>query len=375
MTAERRADLAFLVGLLGGIALFVASGALAVRDELLGTTDFSGIWSGARGLVLGHDPYDAATWPAFAATLGVQLPDSAVYGYPPWVAIALIPLALLPLPVAAWLWLGGSFALAAVATRALLRAALPGDAVVHGATAALLLVAQPGARSAVNGQWTFLLLAATVTCALLLDARPRRAAAAALAWLAKPQLFALVALGWSLGRPRFAAPAALAAAAIAAGAWVALPQWWPAWSSAVAPLRLAQPATVPALLADVAGPGGRITGYAAIVGLFVFVAVAFRGASAVALWPAASLAGAVYAWSYDQLLLVAPILLAARVVARRERRRARVVALAGAAVLAIATPLLYAVALARGRETLSVLVPVGVTLGLMVVLWPHRREA
>ncbi|HEV2009865.1 MAG TPA: hypothetical protein VGS17_02415 [Candidatus Limnocylindria bacterium] len=53
----------------------------------------------------GHDLYDPATWRAVAATYGTQLPDTDVYGYPRWIALALVPLALLPVDVAATVWL------------------------------------------------------------------------------------------------------------------------------------------------------------------------------------------------------------------------------------------------------------------------------
>ena len=99
--AARRADLAFFAALVAGLLFVAFLGPLDRRLELVHDNDFSGFWAGARALVTGRDPYDAATWMGTTVALGTQAPDTAVYGYPPWVALALTPLALLPLEAAA----------------------------------------------------------------------------------------------------------------------------------------------------------------------------------------------------------------------------------------------------------------------------------
>src|SRR5205814_10308122 len=135
--------------------------------------DVGGIWAGSRAIVDGRDPYDPLTWRAVAATYGTQAPDTDVYGYPRWVALALVPLALLPVATAAAIWLWGGVALAVLAVRALLRDTLPGAAPAHAVVGGTLFVAQPGYQSIVNGQWTYFLIAASCAVLVLLrSARP-----------------------------------------------------------------------------------------------------------------------------------------------------------------------------------------------------------
>jgi hypothetical protein len=373
---RHRTDISYAVGLAAGVAFFVGSGALAEHDREIFTSDFSGIWSGARGLLLGDNPYDAATWRTVAASLGGQLPDTPVYGYPPWVAVALVPLALLPLQAAAGLWLAASVVVAAVALRALLRVSLPGRSLEHGIIGASLFMAQPGYRALVNGQWTFVLVAATATVALLLATRPRLAAAVALLWLAKPQLFVFAALGWGWGRPRFAATAMVLGLAIVGLGTLALPGWWPAWSAGVAPVRLDRPATVPSALADLVGPAGRAVGLGLIGAAAVATARAFgsRGSAALAMWSALSVAGALYIWSYDHLLLVVPLIIAAGAIRDVAPARARWLLIGGAAMLAVISPMLYAIALARGRETYSAILPTVFVIAIGALCWPVRSN-
>jgi glycosyl transferase family 87 len=80
-----------------GLALFAAAGILASRP--LGY-DFAAYWNGARHLLEG-----APLYPAAGAQGGVFL-GFGEFLYEPLVAVAFIPLALLPFEVAAWLWTG-----------------------------------------------------------------------------------------------------------------------------------------------------------------------------------------------------------------------------------------------------------------------------
>ncbi|HUQ16590.1 MAG TPA: glycosyltransferase 87 family protein [Candidatus Saccharimonadales bacterium] len=351
-------------------------GPLERRIELVHENDFSGFWSGARGLLVGADPYDAATWRATVARLGTQVPDTAVYGYFPWVALALTPLALLPLETAGWIWMIGTVAAAAVVLRALLRALLPAQPLLHGAFGLALLAAQPGFHSLVLGQWTFVLLAAVGAAVLAIrSGHPARAAFASLALLAKPQLFVFTALrlGLERGVARVAVPAGLL---IVGGATLLLPQWLGTWTGAVAPARVARNATIPVALADLFGPAGTFLGYAAIfAGLALATRFGLRGDASLAIWLALSSAGAIYTWSYDHLLLLVPVALAGSVLAPHDAARARSVVLAALGVLVIVSPVFYAVAVARHRESFSAVIPVIVFAILVGALWPHRRPA
>jgi hypothetical protein len=371
---ERRADLAYAAGLGLGIVFIVFFGPLERRIDLVHINDFSGFWAGARAVLLGIDPYDSARWRETSLALGTQVPDTAVYGYFPWVAIVLVPLALLPLETAAWIWTLSTVALAAIALRALLRAYLPGRPIEHGVFGASLLVAQPGFHSLVLGQWSFALLASLAGAALALRSGRRGAAAVlALVLMAKPQLFVFSAV--RLARPgvlRIALPAAVALIVVST---LVLPHWIVAWTNDVAPARLGRNATLPIALGDLAGPAGVIAGYV-LIGIGVIVATRFgvRDEASLAVWLALSSAGALYEWSYDHLVLLVPIVIAAGVLAAGRRRSARLVALGGAGILLLISPVMYGLAVTRHRESFSAFIPVVVFALIVGTLWSLRRS-
>jgi len=375
VTAERRADVAFLIGVFIGVAFIVIAGPLDRRIELVHENDFSGFWAGARALVIGADPYDAATWRDTVRVLGTQEPNTSVYGYVPWVAVALVPLALLPLETAAWIWMVGGVALAAIALRALLRALVPADAVLHFAFGLALLVSQPGFHALVLGQWSFVLLAALCAAIVALRAgRDRTAGIIAAAFLAKPQLFVWTSLGMLVtarDRIRFVIAGGLTGLAIVALGWFVLPGWLAAWSADVAPERLSRSASITVALRDVLGSPLGLGVALAFIAAGIAIALRARGRDArLALWSALGVAGAPYLWSYDQLLLLVPLALAAGALA--DRRAARVVALAGIAALLVLSPLLYALAVARHRESFSAFLPAAMFVGLAVALLRER---
>ena len=378
MSAARRADLAYVTGVLAGIAFLAAIGALSVHEQQVVSrdSDFAGVWTGARAMLDGHDPYDPLTWRSVAATYRTQAPDTDVYGYPRWVAIALTPLALLPQEVAAELWLWVGIAVAVVAVRALLRAMLPGAALAHAIVGGTIFVSHPGYQTVANGQWTFVLLAATaVTLLLLRSGRPRAAAGTALAWLAKPHLFVGYALGGARRERAFGVWAATLALLVAVAATVGAPGWIAAWSARVAPQRIAQPATLYAAATDVLGrPAGLVAaGLLVAIGIAICLRAPRRSDASLALWSFLSLAAAPYAWSYDLLLLVPAAVVAAGVVARRDPRRATVLIEGFAFAFVLLTPALYYLALLRERETFTALLPFGAFAAASAVLWGEGR--
>src|SRR5258708_22689988 len=133
MTPARRADLAYFAGVMAGSVFLAGIGAFAAHDRHLVArdSDFAGIWAGARAIVDGHDPYDALTWRSVAETYGTQQPDTDVYGYPRWAALALVPLALLPFELAAQPGLVARGGGAVGGVGALVRATLPDAALAH----------------------------------------------------------------------------------------------------------------------------------------------------------------------------------------------------------------------------------------------------
>ncbi len=378
----RRADLAFGAAVLAGILFLAFLGPLERRLDLIHDNDFSGIWAGARAMVLGQDPYDATSWRQAAAALGTQTPDTPVYGYPPWVAVALIPLALLPLETASSIWMVAGIAGSVIGLRALLRACLPGRPVAHAAAALPLLTGQPAFHAIVLGQWSPLLLA--VTCAAVILHRRGRgglAGTAALGLIAKPQLaigalvgFTLAARAGDAGR-RMVLSGAAGTIVIVGLATLALPGWWHAWSIAVAPQRLERSASLASGLGDVLGPTG-VPLAAVLVGAGAVLALRFRSGSeaSLAAWLALGIAAAPYAWSYDHLLLLAPLVIAGGSVARRDVGAALRLVVAGALVLLVASPVLYGVAVLRHRESFSAAVPVAFFIAIVAACWPARHD-
>jgi hypothetical protein len=94
-----------------------------------------------------------------------------------------------------------------------------------------------------------------------------------------------------------------------------------------------------------------------------------------AVWLALSSAGAIYSWSYDQVLLFVPLVIACGVLiaARRERAMIRL-ALGGAFTLLFVSPVFYAVGVLRHDETFSITVPVVFFAAISYALWPYRRR-
>lgn len=389
--ASRRSGIAFAAATLGSLAL-IAAGPLQRRIELIGEDDLSRIWAGLRAIATGRDPYDPATWAATAVSLGTQLPDTPVFVYPPWVAVPLLPLGLLPLPVVSILWLVASLALAIVAIRAALARWLPGRARDHAIAAVALLLSWVGMLTLVIGQWGYVLVAALFAATLALrGGRPVVAGLAAAAMMAKPQLFLFTAPALAVQAlwperpggipPRrgvtFVVTALGAAVALVAIGWAVVPSWWPTWPQLVGAQQTRPFSdTIPALLLTLGGPNAILL---SPLLLFALVAIALRfhprGDAWSPVWMVVSIAGAPYTNSYDQIVLIVPIVLAAGALHGRSLARSRAALWGGAAVLLLLTPLMYQVALIRRSETFGVIVTLLVFAIVTGSLWPYRREA
>lgn len=387
----RRADIAFWSATALSLVAFAVLGPLERRIELIGEDDLSRIWAGPRAVLTGADPYDASEWVATAVALGTQTPDTAVYIYPPWVTLALLPVGALPLALASALWLITGLTLAVIAMRAALRALLPDRALEHAVVAATLVLSWSGMVNLIIGQWGHLLVAALLATVLALrGGRPGVAGLSAVAFVVKPQLFLLTAPALALHalwpeagrRPskagiRFVLVAIGLTLAVVAIAWIVLPSWWPTWFQRVAGQQIqATRNTVAGLLGTVAGPIGASVAPLVILAL-VAVALRFhpRSPGWIPVLTALSLVVVPYASSYDHILLIVPIVLAAGALLPVSPRASRLVALSGAAVLLVATPIMYGVAVLRHSESLSVVVPLAVFAIVTVALWRFRAPA
>lgn len=384
MTAERRADVAYWAAVAIGVVFIVLLGPLDRRLEMVHFNDFSGVWSGARALVLGVDPWDPTKYYGFAVAVGTKTPDALVYDHLPWIGFAIAPLAMVPLEVAGWIWMTASMTCAAFALRALLRAFVPARPVTHGAFGAALFLAQPSVHAIVLGQWSLLLMSAVAATVLALRAaRPLLAAVPSLLLLAKPQVAVFTALGLAYGAlrepvfRRYVLFALLLAGGVVTVAWLAAPDgWFSAWLEEVPPRRTIRSAVLPSALNQLMGPNGRLVAYA-LIAVGALLAARFRPGSDASLagWLSLSNAGAIYSWSYDQVLLFVPAVITTGILTRRSERAGRRFALAASGTLLLVSPVLYAIAVLRHDETFSVVVPLGFFIAIVMLLWREPAGA
>jgi len=376
----RSGDVALGVGVaMGALALF-AFGITDYRESIESTSDFSGFWAGPRAMVLGIDPYDPQIWIRTAAELGTKLPDTDVYAYPPWVAFALLPFGLLPLSVATDVWTGLGLIAAVVALRALLQTTVPELPLVHWIAGLVLLLSQPGIATFFNGQWTYFLLAASIGIFLLHATHPAVAGALSLSVLLKPQLFVFALWSWlraAAARGRFRAFALTSLggmAAIVAAAVILTRDWLEAWFTRALTIRVTDPTTptLAAAFGDIVG--GGLAPLAAAVTLLVAVALALRFDPAErawwTVWPVLSLLGATYTRSYDQLLLLAPLIISTAIVADRSRRQAVAYAALWGTVMLPGSLVLQGIAAYRERENFTILLTAVVFVMFVLV---HRQ--
>jgi hypothetical protein len=384
MTNERRADLFYWAAVAAGVLFVIVGGPLARRLELVHMNDFSGVWSGARAIVLGVDPWDPTKYYGFAVDVGTKTPDALVYDYMPWVAFAVAPLAMVTLEVAGWIWMILSMSCAALALRGLLRAFVPARPVTHAAFGAALFIAQPAFHAIVLGQWSLLLMSAVAATVLALRAaRPLLAAVPSLLFLAKPQLVVFTALGLAYGAlrepvfRRYLIFALLLAGAVVTVAWLAAPpDWFPAWLDDIPPRRTIRSAVLPSVLNQLIGTNGRLVAYA-LIAVGALLAARFRPGSdaSLAAWLSLSNAGAIYSWSYDQVLLFVPAVITAGILTRRSERAGRRFAFAATGTLLFVSPVFYGIAVLRHDETFSALVPIGFFIAIVVLLWREGARA
>lgn len=380
---------------IGAAAVFaLLTGALAARANLwYQTTDFFCFYQGARSLALGRDPYDENWW---RLVTGALYPDPRFglaasscpgrFGYPLWTAVALLPLGVLPLEVAAISWeaiaVGATLAGAWAAWRA-----VGGSHRLAPLFGILVLSSQPFWILVISGQMSGVMLGLAGGLALFLARGRQTSAGIALAALAlKPQIVVLV-LPVALLRAIGARRVRLIGAAVATGAvMLVLPMgfvpFWPLeWLNEVIGRRL----RVVQLLPTAWGLAGDVLGSSAFGAILVAVVVCaawllVRGrrlddVGLLALTLPLSLFVTPYAWSYDFLVLAVPW---AFILARADHAQAAVRTWLLLAVVALAgwLPwLLYAVAFPRRGEALSAVITAATALLVAATLRVGHHQA
>ena len=383
------APAAFVVALLAVVVVLALVGWPASQYR---HNDFAGFWVGSRMLLDGADPYDFEPFLAMHRAIGSQglaiNPPGTAYGYPLTAALVFSPFALLPVEIAAPLWLVTQVALASVALVLLGRQLFPTTfrrdmVALFGIGAAC----QPAWLLAAGGNLGGYLLAITAaSSALLIAGRPFVAGAIAGLLIVKPHPLLAALLIVALALPRRDALRALAGAAAVAG-----------------PILLVTLALRAAWIGEFLLPFTRIAGApvprSTLFGLVpselraLAIVIAIAIVAAAVAWarlrrPALPLviAAAVpvslfvipYGWSYDHLVMLvsAAVILALVADAPPQRRTAVLTALA--VVFVLFTWTLFSIAFERGNEALSALTPLAV-LALVYVAnrmreTPYRAE-
>lgn len=374
--------------------LLVLAGALAANGaRFYQSNDFFCLWNGSRLLLAGESPYDEVRWLEAAGGPrpghdGALVPSActARFAYPLWTAAVLAPFGALPLEAAATLWMATGIG-AAIGGTVLAWRSIRGPASGAALLGVLLVSSQPFWVLLVGGQMTGLLLGA---CGVLAWAASRRRQAtgglALTLLLIKPQLVAVLAPILVLGAVARGAVRAVAAFGAAVALLVAMPfALQPGWLSGWLPEVTGRATELAPRLATLWGFAADVLGHPAwgipLAGALVLAlwsslrGVPVRPAEAVGLALALSLALAPHAWSYDHLLLVVPWAAAlAAVLALRGWPRAAL--LGGVVASASLLPwTLYAVAFARGADTLSVAVPIATMAVLALSLRARMGQA
>ncbi|HET8567956.1 MAG TPA: glycosyltransferase 87 family protein [Candidatus Limnocylindria bacterium] len=362
------------VFLAAAAAAFALGAALGVYH--LHANDLWSIWSGPRALALGHDVYDPAAWDAALRAAGAKR-ESPVYVYPPWTLAVLAPFGLLTFDAMRVVWTVGG-ALAAVAAVGALVHRLRAPAAAAAAAGIALALSAPAITAYFNGQWGFALTAALAVAVLGARSNAPAGAAGTLVLFLKPQLVALAAPGllvhaWRAGSRRFVvASVATVAIVVLAGAVLSGPgsvEWLRQVPPFIARNELSDATIAGLLRADTAAETTAIGAIALLLGAVALYLLA-RRAEWLPTCLAASVALAPHARSYDQLVLVVPLLLAGA----SRTARARSFALAGWAALVAGSLLLYAVALARGDESWSVVTPLACTAAVAAAALADGRR-
>ena len=356
------------------VAIAFAMGAIAASRALwYESTDFFCMWQGARLVASGTDPYDESVWREATGGLypnpaGGLTPSSCPgrYGYPLWTALAMLPFGVLPLPAAAAAWMALSLLAVAIGSAASWRA-VGGERSGLPLFVTLVVTAQPLWLLIVYGQITGIMLGLVGLLGLFLARMKDVPAGIALALLVlKPQIagaFAPVVFLRSFrDRPRFALASVLTVGALTLAALVVSPGWPVEWLGELGGRRL----RVAGLLPTAWGLSADLFGTQAVAPLLIAavvlgVALIVRRlpghlAFAAVVLPV-SLFASPYAWSYDQLVLVFPWALCVATASRMIGSPRVALLVMTALVGAILPWCLYAIAFARGLETLNALIP------------------
>jgi hypothetical protein len=329
--------------------------------------DFMSLWGGGRALLEGLNPYDPEVWQPLRARYGSTWMPTQAAPFPVWTAVFLVPFALLPINLAASAWL--TFSEIALGVCAYLLLTYAENTKITRLSFLLVVFSLFTYRATVvtllNGQITVALLLIVVLFLILLKRNKPQLAGFVFAFLAlKPNpflLFVPLIAVWLLIHKRWKVitGGVMGGALLLILGWLVLPGWIADWMHA------SEMAVVAPRTPTVWGIGGDVAfSYWQVIGLTLVIIVTFlvglmtvgnktlEITHVVSLGLIASLLITPYAWAYEHVLLLVPLLLLFPYFNRSWVKRALWLG------MVVGMPWwLYWVASKRGMDTLSFLVP------------------
>lgn len=347
-----------LVGVLCVVILLVGRLAAGYRYGSPGTVDFIQYWTAGRLVLEGQSPYEADRICPRQREVGVHEGWCIRMWNPPWLVVWLMPVLALPFHLSAVAWMMVSLALIFLAAELVRRSATP--RAPHWVTLASVLPFAPTYFTVKHGQVSALLLLGVAGFLhSVRHERPVRAGAFLALATIKPHVLHLVggaALWWTLVERRFRVLVGPSLVLVPTLVVLTLlwPGWWSGYLAALEQPPLYWKAPVAGtLLRLLFGPELRWLQFAptvlALSALLVWLLhrrPTLRWSEVMAPLLLLSVPTAPYGWSFDQLVLLVPQL--------------QLVSLA--------------VAGARDRRRLVVLVALGVILAAQVTLSSLRQE-
>jgi len=313
---------------LGVIVLGVLATVIANGQQWMFNRDFFTYWGGGRGLLEGANLYDSATWQNITRVYGSTWFPNPIFIYAPPTAILFAPLAALPVPVAAvlWVWLSEIFVvLTACVIAWSLRWRRPSSYALFWAIGIMFFV--PVLLTFLMGQVSALILILVASSAALWD-RGKWSGGGLLLGIAivKPQPIALLipmlALWlWLNRRWRALGGVAISFGVSILASFVLFPSFVSDWQSAASAKVSGVADRMPTLWGltlDLLGasPLAWASAWALVLlatVVCVVIVVRWRNKSATELISVLlvfSLLVTPYLWNYDQILLLIPFLVA-----------------------------------------------------------------
>jgi hypothetical protein len=345
-------------------------------------SDFMTLWVGGRALLEGSNPYNPETWTGLFERYGSTWIPNPRAPHPLWTLIAFVPLALLPLDfaMAAWQTLSQFM----LGSSLLLIASNYGQRRISPAKFILVLVGgfafRGTAVAILNGQIALLLLFIVTLFLFLMSREEYLWAGLVLSLLVlKPTpfvLFAPLLVIWLILRRfwRVIAGGALGISSLSLISWIMQPAWLINWLHVTEKTYVTyQTPTVWGLAYQISKIGWLWVGTAltilvtAGVGWLIVKKDNFDVTQVAAIGLASSLFIAPYAWAYEHALLLLPILTLCETITRPRLR------LYSWLILTLGIPWgLFAIAVRRGVDTLSAILPMMV--GGLIILFLVESE-